>query len=289
MTLRWTILVDGALPGTVNMARDASLTRTVSDAVEAAGGSAADSDGVGADDRAAELPAFLRFYSWARPTLSFGRNEPARDRFEPGTLRAQGVDVVRRPTGGRAVLHHREVTYAVVVPDRALGGPREAYRAIHAALADGLGRLGADVSLAGGGPAAAPDAGPCFDLPAAGEVVADGRKLVGSAQARLGRALLQHGSILLHDDQGRIGALARDGATRSGEGARTTPIALGELLDPPPTTAAVVSRVIAAMAGSLPGRWPAEVTRPEVTGADPYAALDETIERFDRADWTWRR
>ncbi|MDT8340717.1 MAG: hypothetical protein RQ751_04325, partial [Longimicrobiales bacterium] len=93
--------------------------------------------------------AVLRLYAWDRPTLSLGRNEPARGVYAPERLEASGVAVVRRPTGGRAVLHHREVTYAVCLPLRALGGPRSAYRLLNQALAAGLGRLGAGVALAG--------------------------------------------------------------------------------------------------------------------------------------------
>src|SRR5690606_17502269 len=98
---------------------------------------------------------------------------------------SRAVDFVRRPTGGRAVLHDRELTYAVVVPHRALGGPRAAYRAINEALVMGLRALGVDASVSERGRVLPPDAGPCFQVAAPGEVVADGRKLVGSAQARL--------------------------------------------------------------------------------------------------------
>ena len=70
--------------------------------------------------------AVLRLYSWDRPTLSLGRNEPAAQLYSRDALRNRGVGVVRRPTGGRAVLHHRELTYAVCAPIRALGGVRAA-------------------------------------------------------------------------------------------------------------------------------------------------------------------
>lgn len=143
--------------------------------------------------------ATLRLYEWAEPTISFGRNEP-------GGRVAGIAEYVRRPTGGRAVLHHRELTYAVVVPERAYGGPRRVYDAVNQALVRGLRLLGADVTLAGAGPALRPDAGPCFDVPAAGEVMAAGGKLVGSAQARMSGALLQHGSILIGDDQAALGS-----------------------------------------------------------------------------------
>ncbi len=301
VSLRWTILVDGAVPAAVNMARDAALTHHVSAAVSAAPSNVGEGapGSPGAIPNAPAMPAFLRFYSWARPTLSLGRNEPARRRFDPEWLAAEGVDVVRRPTGGRAVLHDREVTYAVVVPDRALGGPRESYRRIHAALADGLSRLGADVELATDRPAVPLDAGPCFDRPAGGEVMALGRKLVGSAQARLGKALLQHGSVLLHDDQERIGHLARPNPPRRGGSSSgrmpptgsgsSRPVTLAELVDPIPSTATVIARVVNAMIASLPGRWPDAVMASDACGDGVFGGLDDTIARFASPDWTWRR
>ncbi|HSR42176.1 MAG TPA: hypothetical protein VLL48_08395, partial [Longimicrobiales bacterium] len=151
---------------------------------------------------ARDLPsdqAVLRLYGWSGPTLSLGRNEPARGRYDPDLARRLGVALVRRPTGGRAVLHHREVTYAVAAPVAPFGGLRSAYRAINAALVRGLARLGVPAGLAGSdaaGGGLAPDAGACFRAPAPGEVVVGGRKLVGSAQVRFGGTLLQHGSIL---------------------------------------------------------------------------------------------
>ncbi|MEQ1858010.1 MAG: biotin/lipoate A/B protein ligase family protein, partial [Longimicrobiales bacterium] len=185
--LIWRRLPYGVLDGARNMALDHSLA----DALDHGRGT-------------------LRLYGWTRPTISLGRNEPA-EAFPLESLRRSGFDVVRRPTGGRAVLHDRELTYAVVAPLKAWGGVREAYMRIHEALAAGLRTLGAPVEVVGSGAtvrgrALPPDAGPCFQVPAVGEVVAQGRKLVGSAQARIGGALLQHGSILLDGDQGPLAA-----------------------------------------------------------------------------------
>jgi len=170
---------------------------------------------VGEDPPGEEMsPAILRLYEWAVPTVSFGRHEPARGRYGPGAAVWAGTveggtaasAFVRRPTGGRTVLHREELTYAVVLPDRAFGGPRGAYLAVNEALVAGLRVLGVDATLAQEGAVLSPAAGPCFDVPAAGEVTAAGGKLVGSAQARLGRALLQHGAILLSDDQAALGS-----------------------------------------------------------------------------------
>src|SRR5690606_669373 len=103
-----------------------------------------------------------------------------------------------RPTGGREVLHDRELTYAVVVPLRAFGGLRALHRLVNGALVEALRSLGVAADLAPpDGRALRPDAGPCFGGPAEGEVTVGGRKLIGSAQVRVGGAVLQHGSLRL--------------------------------------------------------------------------------------------
>lgn len=140
-------------------------------------------------------PPTVRLYGWAPPCLSLGRHQLAAD-IDRAALADAGVDLVRRPTGGAAVLHDDELTYAVALPARALGGPRAAYRAVHAALAAGLRRLGVAAQLRDAGDAVRPQ-GACFAQTAPGEIVVAGRKLVGSAQAYLRGVLLQHGSLPL--------------------------------------------------------------------------------------------
>jgi len=219
-----------------------------------------------------EDEAVLRLYGWSRPTVSFGRNEPARRLCSE----ASSVDYVRRPTGGRSVVHRRELTYAVVAPLDAWGGPRAAYVAINEALAGALGALGVRAALAGatGGPALRPDEGPCFQSPAPGEVVADGRKLIGSAQARLERALLQHGSILLEDDQGLL-----DEAAASSRPATLRELAGDVSID---ALAAVVAKRLRQTFG---GAWIGEGYRPSELAAADRLERD----RYALESWTWRR
>ena len=135
--------------------------------------------------------AFLRLYRFDPPCWSLGRNDPALERA--------GGAVVRRPTGGRAVWHEHEVTYAVAAPIAVFGRLRDAYRAIHERLSAALRSLGADVNLAGDRPTGrlADRPSSCFSETVGGEVLAGGRKVIGSAQVRRGAAFLQHGSILL--------------------------------------------------------------------------------------------
>lgn len=143
--------------------------------------------------------AFLRLYRWDPPTLSVGRNQ------SPERFAHDGVPIVRRPTGGQAVWHEHEVTYAVAAPIALFGSLREAYREIHGQLADALRTLGVNAELATP-PAVKPSSRPaaCFAASVGGEILVRGRKLVGSAQARRGDAFLQHGSILLGGSQSRV-------------------------------------------------------------------------------------
>ena len=127
--------------------------------------------------------------------------------LRPRSLRADAVDVVRRPTGGRAILHHREITYSVTAPWRR----RRPASRTNGSIASPPARSSASACtplVATPEPRARRRVAPCFDEPAAGELTFEGRKLAGSAQWRADGALLQHGSILIDDDQSRLADFA---------------------------------------------------------------------------------
>lgn len=248
--------MDEALPGTINMARDHALAALVR-------------PGRGT----------VRFYRWETATLSFGRNEPVTVGYRKLLRHSPRMGVVRRPTGGRAVIHDREFTYSVVLPARAFGGLRLTYRRINQGLVRGLRRLGVDAGGAAGRPVE-PDAGPCFLEAAEGEVVVRGRKLVGSALARIGDAVLQHGSLLLVADQSALNAGA--GAAASEAGAR--PITLAEVLGDVPPWGRLVDVMGRGLAEELGGNW----ARGEMTPGE--TAMAEKLEtRYGSRQWTWRR
>jgi len=214
--------------------------------------------------------AVLRLYRWDPPCLSFGRNEPALARYDRAAIARLGLDVVRRPTGGRAVWHEHEVTYAVVAPIAGFGSLRESYHGIHERLAAGLRALGVEATLASDHPTARPHdrprPGACFSSPVGGEILAAGRKVIGSAQVRHGRAFLQHGSILLDGSQDVIRAISRQPSAVGGE---TT---LAAVLGRSVSFEEVAAAVVAAWDGPL-----APCGRPTVRPSEYGEA------------WTWRR
>ncbi len=224
--------------------------------------------------------AVLRVYGWRAPTLSLGRNQTARGAYDLDRAAALGVGFVRRPTGGRALLHHREVTYSVTAPESFDPTLRGAYARINDLLLDALRSLGVAADLAQvPGRTLPPGLAPCFDQPAAGEIVVRGRKLVGSAQWRHDGSLLQHGSILLEDDQGVIAAILKNPPSSTTPAAATLRAVLGD--------APAFGRVADALVAAL------RVVAPDATPLAIDAALTDDVERatreFSSETWTWRR
>lgn len=180
-----------------NMAVDAVLARGTPDAPPA--------------------PLTLRCYTWKPATLSLGHSQ-AHTAELARRAEAQGLPVVRRETGGRAVLHDEELTYCVTIPADSpfhSGNLPRAYQEINRALAAGLRRLGLDVALEARRVDLAAayrkeTGGLCFASTAQSEVLWDNRKLVGSAQRQLREGLLQHGSLITGPGHLRIGELFFD-------------------------------------------------------------------------------
>jgi lipoyl(octanoyl) transferase len=224
----------------------------------------------------------FRVYGWNHPTVSFGRNQSAAGIYDPDRLAQHGYDSVRRPTGGRAILHHHEVTYSVTAPTGSAGSLDESYVDINRLLVGILKRLGVDASIASGTQRAPlPGPIPCFDHPSAGELTAGGRKLAGSAQWRSHEALLQHGSILLDDEQHLLNDLLTDPMLAAPAPPAAT---LRQLLGYLPSLQAMHD----AAAGVLE-----EDSGAPVTPFVPDASLDEAMRtllvRYQDHDWTWRR
>ena len=257
--MHWRVLLSPPMRGAENMALDEALLERARESGE----------------------GVVRIYSWSRPTLSLGRNQTALGSYDAARARTRGVDVVRRPTGGRALYHHREITYSVTartIPGESL---RRAYDAINTLLAEALNEMGVDVAVAGRSSGRTPRPGitPCFELPSQGELVHDGRKLVGSAQFREGGAYLQHGSILVDDDQAALASLSSvplaeipaAATLRAAIGRSPTP---GEMAD-------VVFDVVRR-------RWDAAAEPLEI-GPPTTLRCEALRVRYQDDAWTWRR
>ena len=160
--------------------------------------------------QAAETLPVLRFYTWDPPAVSIGKFQKIETAVNADACKRRGFDIVRRITGGRAVLHNKELTYSIIAriddplfPSTVLG----TYKVIAAGLVTGLRNLGIPAEMVSRGgrnadlvekKASNPA---CFSSPSWYEIVVHGKKIVGSAQRRLSNAFLQHGSILLEYDQ----------------------------------------------------------------------------------------
>ncbi len=195
------------------------------------------------------LPS-LRFYGWTPPCMSLGYFQHSSD-INISRCRDEGIDVVRRPTGGRAVLHDRELTYSVVlpVPEGRSGSVLETFRMINTGILHGIRSLGVEATFhrkerAGGAPRENPY---CFSAPSQYEILVKGRKVVGAAQMRKDGVLLQHGSIPLSVNRGKIAALLSSverSAEVAEESAEDRPLGIEEMISRPVDRKKLIEAVI---------------------------------------------
>jgi len=184
---RWRLLVaENPASGAWNMALDEAIMEAVA---------------------RGESPPTLRFYAWAPPCISLGKRQPL-DSVDLARCARDGVEVARRATGGFAILHTDELTYSIAcAPDdpRAAGPVLDAYRSLSQGLIAGLARLGVEAQMRPPEPGGVQNASAaCFEVPSAYEITVAGRKLIGSAQTRPARRVLQHGSLPLYGDIARL-------------------------------------------------------------------------------------
>jgi lipoate-protein ligase A len=258
-TTPWRVLLVPPRSGAENMARDSGLM-----------------------DRARETgEGVLSIYEWSRPTLSLGRNQTAAGKYDLRRIGELGLDVVRRPTGGRALLHHREVTYSVTAPADGGASLHETYSRINRLLLRGLAALGVSAEESGASASAVrPGILPCFALPAEGELTANGAKLVGSAQVRETGVFLQHGSILIEDDQAMIAEVVAGPSDGTSLPAAAT---LAGILGWSPSAREVAEKMFEA----LRELWDAEARPLDEAETAEYGS--RYADRYVSELWTWRK
>jgi lipoyl(octanoyl) transferase len=265
----WRLIVDGQAEGATNMAVDEAIQAAVREGLA--------------------LPT-LRFYAWSPPCLSLGRGQPLAD-VDLRACRQAGVHVVRRPTGGRAILHTDELTYSVALlqaDPRARGDLVTSYRRLSEGLLAGLRFLGVDAGQAfGPREPNAEQTAACFETPSHYEITATGRKLVGSAQWRSRGAVLQHGTLPLQGDITRIvdylafSPPEREIQRRSLRSHATTlATALGQVLSFDQAVEGLVRGYAHALSLNL--------VRDDLTAYERALASELRLARFVDLDWTAR-
>jgi len=256
----WSLIVDNVpLRGSLNMAVDEYLFRSLG-----------------------KIPqTCVRYYQWERPTASLGYSQAVDKVVDLDFCRRNRVDIVRRITGGKLVLHWREITYSVVSSDSQAFSSTlaESYRLISNALILGLKKMGLEARLAVAPPPSYSKGNmPCFSYPARDEIEIDGKKIIGSAQKRLGTRFLQHGSIPLYSDEGLLKQVAllqrEDGGIRM--------ISLSEALGKPVTFEWAVERLAAGISESFGIRFVPRAIRPD----ENAAIFRIQKEKYENDDWT---
>jgi lipoate-protein ligase A len=272
---QWRLLDTGPADGFTNMAVDEALLEVFA----TAGG-----------------PATVRFYSWSPPALSLGYAQSIEREIDVKQCTALGIDVVRRPTGGRAVLHDHEVTYSVVISGddpRVSSGVLAAYLTISQAMIRGLSYLGISAELLPlrrGAPLPSDKASPvCFATPSSYEVAVGGRKIIGSAQRRAHDAIMQHGSIPLSMNIERICAVFGWSSLPSG-------IPLGKPDYHLPMTslqeaggrAYDYAEVVAALTRGIAEIWQVDLLPGQLTVAERQLSAHLRATKYHSKAWTWR-
>lgn len=251
----WRYLEEGLQDGAWNMAVDTALLR--------------------ACEQDETFVPTLRLYGWRRPTLSVGYSQAVEREIDLRRCREAGIEWVRRPTGGRALLHEHELTYSLVgrtAHPLFRGGLKATYSVISRALLSGLEALGVSGARYIGDRdrtavrfARSPA---CFASLNHCEITVDGRKLIGSAQRRTQQAFLQHGSVLIQTDHDLFHSLlipaggAADPAAL--EHLKSSTITLNEILEPPLPFEAVRDGVFKGISAHFGGAW----TRGELTARE---------------------
>jgi lipoyl(octanoyl) transferase len=163
-----------------------------------------------------KIPPVIRFYGWEPATLSIGYFQKVEKEIDLEAVKTHGLGFVRRPTGGRGVLHEHELTYSVIVSEDHPEMPKtvtEAYRVISEGILKGFHQLGLEAYFAvpktdeERSALKNPRSAVCFDAPSWYELVVEGRKVAGSAQTRQKGVILQHGAILLDLDEDKLFSL----------------------------------------------------------------------------------
>jgi lipoate-protein ligase A len=245
-----------------------------------------------------KVPPTVRFYTWNPATLSIGYFQKAMREINLEEVRRRKLGFVRRATGGRAVLHDKELTYSVIVSEnhpRMPSSVTEAYKVISMGLLHGFQNLGLAaemVSLASEEEKekySSPGSSACFDSPSWYELVVEGKKVAGSAQTRQRGVILQHGSILLDMDVELLFSLLNFPSERVKqrmiESFRQKAVTINEVSERPVGLQEAIDAFVRGFASGLEVELvPSDLTAEELALADELART-----RYAAEEWNLRR
>jgi lipoate-protein ligase A len=245
-----------------------------------------------------KVPPTVRFYTWNPATLSIGYFQKAEKEIDMEAVKRNGLGFVRRPTGGRAVLHDQELTYSVIVSESHAKMPSsvtEAYKVISMGLLHGFQQLGLQaemVSLASEEEKekySSPGSSACFDSPSWYELVVEGKKVAGSAQTRQKGVILQHGSILLDMDVELLFSLLKFPSERVKQrmidSFKQKAVTINEVSPRPVSLAEAVEAFRKGFASGLQ----IELVEQELTGEEKALAEELAQTRYSADEWNFRR
>jgi lipoate-protein ligase A len=267
---KWRLINSGEQTGAMNMALDEALLNSV-----AAGHS---------------WPV-LRFYRWQPATVTLGYAQSVHTDLDLDVCSQAGIDVVRRSTGGRAVLHDHEVTYSVIAPlNTGLfgGSVLECYRIISEVLQKTLLQLGLPAQLVPGKPRGGHQnsmKAVCFSAPSQYELVIEGRKVAGSAQKRQGQSFLQHGSIPLEMDLELLGKALKTDVNRAASGSLQSVGWLNQSSERTLTIDEVEAVLAEVFSAHLQVEW--ELSEPSLSELQDAESL--CAEKFSCPEWNLKR
>lgn len=267
--MKWRLLDTGPAPGAWNMALDEALMLCQ-----------------GLDG----APPTLRFYAWEPPAVSIGYFQNMHREIDTGACAALGISAVRRLTGGRAILHDREVTYSLTARiDNPLveGSVLESYLRISRCLLEGLRRLGIDAGLSDLDSKRRKTTA-CFDTPSRYELVVEGRKLIGSAQARKQGYVLQHGSLPLAADPDKLLEVIRFAGGQERDCYRDKLVAGSISLNEAGHKDFSYHEVVAALVLGFSAAGPVDLEAGELTPIEKETAAELLKKKYSREEWTFR-
>jgi lipoate-protein ligase A len=273
---QWRLLDTGLADGFTNMAVDEALLE-----VFAAEGGA----------------STLRFYAWSPPALSLGYGQSIACEIDFHQCTSLGIDIVRRPTGGRAVLHDHEVTYSVVIradDPRVASGMLASYLTISQAMVRGLSYLGITaelVPLRRGAPMPSDEASPvCFATVSSYEVAVAGRKIIGSAQRRAHDVIMQHGSIPISHNLDKMHAVFGS-SLQGGRSAHRELMYQAHMtsLQEAGGRAYSYAEVVAALTRGMAEIWQVNLLPGQLTAAEKERSAHLRATKYGSDSWTWRR